>query len=81
MNRLKFLSLGQGQEKLAMQLLDTCLGGIEQLLDVALLGVMGVDFEDVLVGRSLESLAPGATVATGSVRRRAQLAVAASLGR
>lgn len=29
---------------------------------------------DVLIGRSLDQLAPGATVATGSVRRRAQLA-------
>jgi hydroxymethylbilane synthase len=29
---------------------------------------------DALIGRSLEQLAPGATVATGSVRRRAQLA-------
>ena len=29
---------------------------------------------DVLIGRSLNELAPGATVATGSVRRRAQLA-------
>lgn len=28
---------------------------------------------DVLIGRSLQQLAPGATVATGSVRRRAQL--------
>lgn len=28
---------------------------------------------DVLIGRSLDQLAPGATVATGSVRRRAQL--------
>ncbi len=32
------------------------------------------DPRDVLVGATLESLAPGATVATGSVRRRAQLA-------
>lgn len=32
------------------------------------------DPRDVLVGRSLRDLAPGATVATGSVRRRAQLA-------
>lgn len=31
---------------------------------------------DALVGRSLADLAPGATVATGSVRRRAQLAAA-----
>lgn len=31
------------------------------------------DARDVLVGRSLNDLAPGATVATGSVRRRAQL--------
>lgn len=31
------------------------------------------DPRDVLVGRSLHDLAPGATVATGSVRRRAQL--------
>lgn len=31
------------------------------------------DPRDVLVGRSLKELAPGATVATGSVRRRAQL--------
>lgn len=31
------------------------------------------DPRDVLVGRSLQELAPGATVATGSVRRRAQL--------
>ncbi|MEL6890119.1 MAG: hydroxymethylbilane synthase [Actinomycetota bacterium] len=31
---------------------------------------------DVLVGRPLADLAPGATVATGSVRRRAQLAAA-----
>lgn len=31
------------------------------------------DPRDVLVGRSLVDLAPGATVATGSVRRRAQL--------
>jgi hydroxymethylbilane synthase len=32
------------------------------------------DPRDVLVGGSLASLAPGATIATGSVRRRAQLA-------
>jgi hydroxymethylbilane synthase len=32
------------------------------------------DAADALVGRSLDQLAPGATVATGSVRRRAQLA-------
>jgi len=32
------------------------------------------DAADVLVGRALAHLAPGATVATGSVRRRAQLA-------
>lgn len=32
------------------------------------------DPRDVLVGRSLAELAPGATVATGSVRRRTQLA-------
>jgi hydroxymethylbilane synthase len=32
------------------------------------------DPRDALVGRSLEQLAPGALVATGSVRRRAQLA-------
>lgn len=32
------------------------------------------DPRDVLVGRSLEDLAPGATVATGAPRRRAQLA-------
>jgi hydroxymethylbilane synthase len=32
------------------------------------------DARDVLVGATLEGLAPGATVATGSVRRRAQLA-------
>jgi hydroxymethylbilane synthase len=32
------------------------------------------DPADALVGSSLEALAPGATVATGSVRRRAQLA-------
>lgn len=32
------------------------------------------DPRDVLVGRSLTELAPGATVATGSVRRRTQLA-------
>ena len=32
------------------------------------------DARDALVGRSLSDLAPGATVATGSVRRRAQLA-------
>lgn len=32
------------------------------------------DPRDALVGATLESLAPGATVATGSVRRRAQLA-------
>ncbi len=32
------------------------------------------DPRDVLVGATLEGLAPGATVATGSVRRRAQLA-------
>jgi hydroxymethylbilane synthase len=31
------------------------------------------DARDALVGRSLADLAPGATVATGSVRRRAQL--------
>jgi hydroxymethylbilane synthase len=31
------------------------------------------DPRDVLVGRALSALAPGATVATGSVRRRAQL--------
>lgn len=31
------------------------------------------DPSDVLIGRTLASLAPGATVATGSVRRRAQL--------
>ncbi len=31
------------------------------------------DPRDVLVGRTLDELAPGATVATGSVRRRAQL--------
>lgn len=31
------------------------------------------DPADALIGRSLEGLAPGATVATGSVRRRAQL--------
>jgi hydroxymethylbilane synthase len=31
------------------------------------------DARDVLVGRSLNDLTPGATVATGSVRRRAQL--------
>ena len=31
------------------------------------------DARDVLVGRSMNDLAPGATVATGSVRRRAQL--------
>ena len=33
-----------------------------------------LDARDALVGRSLEELAPGATVATGAVRRRAQLA-------
>jgi hydroxymethylbilane synthase len=32
------------------------------------------DARDALVGRSLDELGPGATVATGSVRRRAQLA-------
>lgn len=32
------------------------------------------DSADALVGRSLDELAPGATLATGSVRRRAQLA-------
>jgi hydroxymethylbilane synthase len=32
------------------------------------------DARDALIGSTLESLAPGATVATGSVRRRAQLA-------
>jgi hydroxymethylbilane synthase len=32
------------------------------------------DAADALVGRSLDQLAPGATVATGSVRRRAELA-------
>lgn len=32
------------------------------------------DARDALVGASLDALAPGATVATGSVRRRAQLA-------
>ena len=32
------------------------------------------DARDALVGRSLAELGPGATVATGSVRRRAQLA-------
>jgi hydroxymethylbilane synthase len=34
------------------------------------------DAADALVGRSLAALGPGATVATGSVRRRAQLALA-----
>jgi hydroxymethylbilane synthase len=34
------------------------------------------DAADALIGRSLDELAPGATVATGSVRRRAQLAAA-----
>jgi len=34
------------------------------------------DVRDALVGRALDDLAPGATVATGSVRRRAQLAAA-----
>jgi hydroxymethylbilane synthase len=34
------------------------------------------DARDVLIGASLEQLSAGATVATGSVRRRAQLAVA-----
>lgn len=33
-----------------------------------------LDARDALVGRTLEELAPGATVATGAVRRRAQLA-------
>jgi hydroxymethylbilane synthase len=33
-----------------------------------------LDARDALVGRKLEELAPGATVATGAVRRRAQLA-------
>lgn len=33
------------------------------------------DARDALVGRTLEALAPGATVATGSVRRQAQLAL------
>ena len=39
------------------------------------IGAFGVrrDPRDVLVGRSLSELQPGATVATGSVRRRAQL--------
>ena len=32
------------------------------------------DAADALIGRALDELAPGATVATGSVRRRAQLA-------
>jgi len=35
-----------------------------------------VDARDALVGRPLAALAPGATVATGAVRRRAQLAAA-----
>ena len=34
------------------------------------------DAADALIGRSLADLAPGATIATGSVRRRAQLAAA-----
>lgn len=34
------------------------------------------DARDALVGRALDQLRPGATVATGSVRRRAQLAAA-----
>jgi hydroxymethylbilane synthase len=34
------------------------------------------DAADALVGRGLDELAPGATVATGSVRRRAQLSAA-----
>jgi hydroxymethylbilane synthase len=34
------------------------------------------DARDVLIGATLDGLAPGAPVATGSVRRRAQLAVA-----
>jgi hydroxymethylbilane synthase len=36
------------------------------------------DAADALVGRGLDDLAPGATVATGSVRRRAQLAAVRS---
>jgi hydroxymethylbilane synthase len=34
------------------------------------------DPADALIGRALDALAPGATIATGSVRRRAQLAAA-----
>src|SRR4051812_28855933 len=32
------------------------------------------DARDILIGATLRTLAPGATIATGSVRRRAQLA-------